>query len=316
MEPPREERLDWDELEAFLVSARGATFYHSSTWLRPLEDVYGFRVGFLALRGDGQLRGLLPYAERRRLGLLFRESLSFGSYGGPLLAEGAGEEEGRLLIEAFFSDVGGRRARAVLFLPPDSGVDASAPGQLPTHRVDLSPGWESLLSDRVRSSKRRQIRQAREAGVRVDVSADPADMEAYHRIYMESARNWGLRAPTPLAHLLALQTDAQRVRLWMARHEGRAIGGMLTFHFRDEVSYWHGANLREARVLRPSPLLYASVMEAACAEGARVFNMGASPENPGLVRFKEDFGGVAVACPEMRREAPWLAALGRLRGRP
>jgi len=316
MEPPREETLEWVELEAFLASARGATFYHSSTWLRPLEEVYGYRVGFLTLRDAGSLKGLLPFVDRSRRGLVFRESLSFGSYGGPVLAEGAEDETGRILIEALLSSRRGRCARVALFLPPDPEGDPNAPGQLPTHRVDLSPGWESLLAERVRPAKRRQIRQAREAGVTGTRSAEPADMRAYHEIYLESARHWKLSAPTPLEHLLRLQADRERVRLWTARHEGRMIGGMLTFHFGGEVTYWHGTNLREARALRPSALLYATVMETACRAGDSLFNMGASPENPGLVRFKEDFGGRATACSELRREAPWLRILGLLRRRP
>ncbi|MBM4117683.1 hypothetical protein FJ251_08045, partial [bacterium] len=61
-------RLDWAELDAFLATATGASFYQCSTWLRSLETVYGYRVGWLLRRAQGEIEGLLPFADSTRYG--------------------------------------------------------------------------------------------------------------------------------------------------------------------------------------------------------------------------------------------------------
>ena len=86
-----ERALDWRELDEFLASARGGSFYHTSTWLRSLVTVYGYRLGFFTLREGGRLLGVLPFAESARLGFRQRQSL----YGQDLVAGSVSQQDRR-----------------------------------------------------------------------------------------------------------------------------------------------------------------------------------------------------------------------------
>ncbi|MBN2171142.1 MAG: GNAT family N-acetyltransferase [Candidatus Krumholzibacteriota bacterium] len=310
-----ERELDWEELDRFAATAPGATFYHGATWLRGLAEVYGHRPGWLTMREGGALRALLPFAETRRWGLVHRQSLPFGTYGGPLLAPGAPPALADDLAAAFLGDLGGRVLGATLVAPPDAGrPDPPGPGALlVTQILDLAPGWEAVRAG-FSQAKRRQARKAVRAGVVVTRSTDAADLREYYAIYLEHARDWGLARPTPLAHLEQLLADTVRVRFWTARREGELLGGHLNFHFRGRIVAWNGTTRKTARELAPSVALYAANLEQACAEGARSFNFGGSTGKDPLFAFKAEFGARPVGYRQRRRRAAVLALAGRLRG--
>ena len=297
MEPTFESSLDAAELDEFVLRARGATFYHCSTWLNSLASVYGYRLGYCTHRDGGELRALLPFADVSKHGLVHRQSLAFGTYGGPITAPGADPALAASLIAALKESLGGRVQRLSLTGAPDperpeaAGEDA----RLRTQILDLRPGWDALFGGVFRKERRRQIRKAEREGVTVERSGDMADLSTYYEIYMEHAGDWGLATPTPLAHLSALVADEARVRFWVARHEGEIVGGHLNFHFRGMITAWNGTARKSKRHLAPSVLLYARNLELACAEGDSFFNFGGSGENDPLFDFKAAFGAVPVA---------------------
>lgn len=309
-------RLDWAELDAFLATATGASFYQCSTWLRSLETVYGLRVGWLLRRAGGAIEGLLPFADATRYGLVHRQSLPFGTYGGPALAPGADPALGPALIARFLAGAGGRRQRLSLVTPPklaEPAGPAAAPARLATQILDLRPGWEQVFGAGFAKERRRQVHKALREGVVVARSAEPQDLADYHRIYLEHAASWGLARPTPLAHFRELARDAERVRFWTARHQGRLIGGHLNFHFRGAVVAWNGCASKAHRELAPSVLLYAMNLEQACADGEQSFNFGGSGGKDPLFAFKAAFGAEPVAYGLWRREGALGALLARRR---
>ncbi len=313
----RERILDWDELDRFVHAGRGACFYHTSTWLRGLEEVYGFVVGLYTWREGGELLGLLPFVDTVRLGLRHRQSLPFGTYGGPVLAadvEGARADD---LRRAFLGSLGGRVQRVTLVEPPEPArPDPPIPAGgtlLGTQILDLAPGWDEIFRQRFRKERRRQIRKAQREGVEVARTCDPADVAAYHPIYLEHARDWGLAAPTPLAHLQQLVADTEGVRFWVARHEGEIVGGHLNLHFGGMVTAWNGTARKSHRHLAPSVLLYAENLRQACEDGESHFNFGGSGANDPLFAFKAAFGAEPVGYVSQRHEGLLPTLAGRLR---
>ena len=316
MKPELERSLDWQELDAFIAGARGASFYHGSLWLRSLAEVYGYRLGFITLREGGRLMGLLPFAETKRFGLLHRQSLPFGTYGGPAVAPELGEEEGRALTDAFFAGLGGRVQRATLVEAPDPErpEPPASPDsrRLSTQFLDLSCGWEALFASRFQKERRRQIRKAQREGVVVTRSSDPAEVAEYYAIYRQHVSDWGLKWPAPLAHLTALVAAGEGVRFWVARYQGALIGGHLNFHFNGTVNAWNGTASKAHRHLAPSVLLYAVNLEQACAEKERYFNFGGSEGNDPLFEFKAAFGARPVHFNTHSRRGPLADWGGRL----
>ena len=306
--------LDWDELDAFLARAEGASFYQTSTWLRSLAQVYGLTLGWYLRRAGGAIEGLLPFADSSRFGLVHRQSLPFGTYGGPALAPTADPSLREALIARFLSDLGGRRQRLSLVTPPDLAAPAgpaAAPARGATQILDLSPGWETVYAKGFAKERRRQVHKALREGDIAARSAEPADLEAYHRIYLEHARDWGLARPTPLAHLEQLVADGERVRFWVARHRGRLIGGHLNFHFRGAIIAWNGCASKAHRELAPSVMLYAMNLEQAAADGELSFNFGGSGGKDPLFAFKAAFGAQPVHYGLWRREGALLGLAGR-----
>lgn len=309
-----ERDLDWEELDRFVATAPGATFYHGSTWLRGLAEVYGHRPGWLTLREGGDLRALLPFAETKRWGLVHRQSLPFGTYGGPLLAPDAPARLAADLEAAFLGGLGGRVLAATLVTPPDPERPAPpGAGVLVTQILDLTPGWDAIRAGFSRA-KRRQARKAARAGVVVQRSTDAADLDEYHPIYLEHAREWNLARPTPLAHLRQLVADTEHVRFWTAKREGELLGGHLNFHCRGRVVAWNGTARKAARELAPSVALYVANLEQACAEGVASFNFGGSTGIDPLFAFKAEFGARPVGYRVRAERAAALALADRLRG--
>ena len=311
-----ERDLEGSELDAFLATARGACFYHGNTWLRSLAEVYGHRLGWFVAREGGRLLGLLPFAESRRFGLVHRQSLPFGTYGGPALAPEADYTLAARLCDHFLASGGGAVQRLSLILPPGSewAGASTATRELRTQVLDLSPGWETIFAESFRKEKRRQARKALREGVVVARSVEPADVADYYPIYLEHARRWSLAEVTPLEHLQYLAADQEGVRFWVARHRGEIVGAHFNLHFRGDVIAWHGTASVAHRHLAPSVLLYAMNLEEAASAGERRFNFGGSDANDPLYEFKSAFGAQPVDYPLYRRAGAIYRALGRLRG--
>ncbi len=310
-----ERQPNWDELDAFLATARGGNYYHGSTWLRILADIYGMRLGWYGIREGGELRALLPFAESRRFGLVHRQSLPFGTYGGPALSPAADPALAGDLCEHFLATGGGARSRVTLTLPPDPArPDPPFEGEiLATQILDLSPGWDSIFADSFRKEKRRQARKAMREGVVVARSLDPADVDAYYPIYLEHARAWKLAEPTPVEHLKRLLADESGARFWLARYRGEILGAHFNLHHRGAVIAWHGTTSRAHSRLAPSVLLYAMNLEDACARGELSFNFGGSGAKDPLLEFKAAFGAKPVRYFQRQKEGALYGLLRRLK---
>jgi CelD/BcsL family acetyltransferase involved in cellulose biosynthesis len=310
-----ERRVDHEELDAFLATAHGGSYYHGSAWLSILAEVYGLRLAWLVVREAGALRALLPFAESRRFGLVHRQSLPFGTYGGPALAPDADPALADHLCEHFLA-TGGAGSRVTLTLPPDPARPEPVPGAetLATQILDLSPGWDTLFADAFRKEKRRQARKSMREGVVVARSFDPADVDAYYPIYLEHVREWKLAEPTPVEHLKALLADEAGVCFWVARREGEILGAHFNLHHRGAVVAWHGTTRRAHSRLAPSVLLYAMNLEDACARGERSFNFGGSGAKDPLFEYKAAFGAQPVHYAQRRREGALYGLLRRVKG--
>jgi len=309
-----ETELDWGELDEFLQQCPGASFYQSSTFLKALREIYGYRIAFLSARRKGKLVALLPFAERRRYGLIVRESLPFSTYGGPAQPVETEDAAASRLRDAFLAMRGVNVARLAWVGSPDPELALEGPDRMLTQIVDLAEGWAKVF-ERISPAKRRQIRQSKERGVVVERSFDPEDLRAYYPVYLENTRAWGVAKPTPLDFLQRLQSDHERTEFRIARHEGRVVGGAVDFFQGRHANYWHGSSLPSLRRLQVSAALYEARLRSACERGAADLNLGFSPDNPSLFHYKEQFGARAVACPSRAWTAPWFARIQRWRGR-
>jgi lipid II:glycine glycyltransferase (peptidoglycan interpeptide bridge formation enzyme) len=152
---------------------------------------------------------------------------------------------------------------------------------------------------------RRNIRKAQKSGVEVQLG-EASDLPVFHEVYVETARRDGF-TPRPLSYFQrmwdAMRTEAgaDRIRLYLARHEGRVLAATTWVRVGTHVWYSYGASTSEGRELRPSNAIQWKMIEDAHAAGAAVYDLRGitdtlDPSDPlfGLIQFKVGTGGEAV----------------------
>ena len=165
--------------------------------------------------------------------------------------------------------------------------------------LDLSRGPDALFR-RFSSNKKINIKKAIKNGVSVDVANSRDDISAYYDIYVD----WAVRKALPVVQqdefqqTLALTTNR---RLFLARHQGRIIAGVVVRFFPGGVmEYSANSSLDSALHLRPNDLLHWRAIEWACAEGLTKYSLG------GAHLTLRKFGGEIVPTVRLRLDLSLL----------
>jgi vancomycin resistance protein VanK len=155
---------------------------------------------------------------------------------------------------------------------------------------------------------RRNIKKAAKAGVEVTRVAEaelPGSLEEFHKLYAHTAQRDHF-TPRPLAYfqtmfaaLLAEEPD--RIRLYLARHEGDLVAATIWVRVGGHAWYSYGASSTEKRDVRGSNAAQWAMISDSLAVGADVYDLRGitetlDPEDPhiGLIQFKVGTGGEAV----------------------
>ncbi len=160
---------------------------------------------------------------------------------------------------------------------------------------------------------RRNIKRADKEGVEVTHASGPADvvrpdLKAFHDLYVHTAERDHF-TPRPLSYFEtmydALSADApdtdDRIRLWLARHEGDLVASTISIRVGTHSWYSYGASSTEKREVRGSNAIQWAMMRDALAAGATVYDLrgitdtlDADDSHVGLIQFKVGTGGEAV----------------------
>lgn len=151
---------------------------------------------------------------------------------------------------------------------------------------------------------RRNVRKATKAGVEVRVGS-AEDLPTFHELYLETAERDQF-IPRPLSYfqqMYAAMTaeDPNRLRLYLAEHEGRALAATTMVTVGEHSWYSYGASSNEGRDVRPSNAIQWRMITDAIELGSSVYDMrGISdtldPQDHlfGLIQFKVGTGGDAI----------------------
>ena len=179
---------------------------------------------------------------------------------------------------------------------------------VPLRRTEGREAGEPRTEDEVLAGMnqqwRRNIKKAAKAGVEVRVgTAD--DLPALHELYVHTAERDGF-TPRPLGYfrtmLEALGAEEEdRIRLYLAEHEGDLVASTLAIRVGGHVWYSYGASSSEKRDVRGSNAIQWRMMQDAIAAGADVYDLrgitdtlDAGDPHVGLIQFKVGTGGEAV----------------------
>lgn len=195
------------------------------------------------------------------------------------------------------------------------------------HVLDLSGGVDAVWAGMSKSA-RRNVRQARRSGVRVEVARGGRLLDEYYALFLSSVDRWAANSnePLPLARARAKNRDPlEKLRL-LGRHLGEGFCVILVYLDDDPVAggivlcgrTGHSARaaMDKARIGTTHANILASwtEIELACAAGCPTLHIGESGRSQNLAFAKEKLGARPYDYVEMRIERfPWTRADTALR---
>jgi CelD/BcsL family acetyltransferase involved in cellulose biosynthesis len=158
---------------------------------------------------------------------------------------------------------------------------------------DLEQVWRGLPHKMVRS----EIRRARRLGVVTRVGTERSDLDAFYRLYLQTARKHGV-PPQPRTFFQSLWrrlTPGEQVLLFLAELNGRALAALLCLAYKDTLSTLYvGTDYRALRY-HPVRLTDWAAIEWACERGLRQLDfLMTALRNEGLRWYKRSFGAIEM----------------------
>lgn len=194
---------------------------------------------------------------------------------------------------------------------PQSPEDGFGPGQpqftyeIPLRNRDGTSRTDDDLLSGMNQLWRRNIRKAAKEGVQVTTSTYGDDLTAFHGLYVHTAERDRF-TPRPLPYFEKMfaelsAEDPERIRLYLARHEGDLVAAAIGVRVGAHAWYTYGASSTEKREVRGSNACQWAMIRDALAAGCDVYDLrGITPtldaDDPqvGLIRFKAGTAGRAV----------------------
>jgi lipid II:glycine glycyltransferase (peptidoglycan interpeptide bridge formation enzyme) len=151
---------------------------------------------------------------------------------------------------------------------------------------------------------RRNIKKSEKAGVEV-VRGGFEDLPAFHAVYQVTAKRDRF-TPRPLVYFERMwkalsNEDPDRIRLYLAKHEGEVLAATTMVTVGEHVWYSYGASADHKREVRPSNAIQWQMLRDARELGAALYDMRGISDTLdesdhlfGLIQFKVGTGGQAV----------------------
>ncbi len=150
---------------------------------------------------------------------------------------------------------------------------------------------------------RRNIRKAEKLGVEVELGTRD-DLARFHPVYVETAARDGF-TPRGLVYFQRMwdalnAEDPDRLRLYLARHEGEVVAATTMVTVGEHAWYSYGASTTASRNVRPSNAVQWRMICDSIDSGCSVYDLRGISDNLtagdhllGLVQFKVGTGGYA-----------------------
>jgi FemAB-related protein (PEP-CTERM system-associated) len=270
------------------VEARAdASLGHAAEWFTVIRRAYGHTPLYLSATDEDGSPALLPaFIVRRPLVGTVVTSMPFLDSGGPCTASAP---LAQVLVERLVAEgrrVGARAIELRCSRRLDLGV---APAE---HKVNLTLSLDGD-ADRVwralGKSVRNQVRKAERAQLSVEIGGAEL-LPAFYEAFVSRMRDLGSPVHGRAFLRAVLDGFGGRARVFLARKDQSAVGGLIALRFKDRVVVPWAASMKEWLSLCPNMLLYWEAIRAACADGLRRFEFGRSTRGSGTYHFKRQWG--------------------------
>ena len=178
---------------------------------------------------------------------------------------------------------------------------------IPLRDADGNARTEDDVLKGMNQQWRRNIKKATKAGVEVTSYGPEAatELKAFHDLYVLTAGRDHF-TPRPLSYFETMfqalgAEEPDRIRLYLARHEGDLVAGTIWIRVGAHTWYSYGASSTEKRDVRGSNAVQWQMIRDSLAVGAHVYDLrgitstlDADDSHVGLIQFKVGTGGEAV----------------------
>ncbi|HUZ92309.1 MAG TPA: GNAT family N-acetyltransferase [Methylocella sp.] len=279
-----------------LANLPGASLYHSERWLAVLCRSYKLDLWVATVSESPSVRSACLLA-RTKTPLSRRfVALPFSDYCQPLAVDRAAMER---LLSGLASDPRTQSGCEI------RGISASAPWQVANcfavFSVDMARTGNAIersLGGEFRRKLARNLRQAKQAGVKIERGDGPDYVARFYRMLLETRRRLGV-PPQSLRFFMLVReifrTD-NLIDIWLATADGCDSAGLILLKDHNRLYYKWSAR---GAVSAPGAnhLLLWSVIEE-YAGNALSLDLGrADVRNQGLMQFKKEMGGRAEPLP-------------------
>ena len=287
----------WQRLQA----GGGAGLFHSQPWFAALADTYALSIrALLALDDAGTTSaGLACCQIDDELGPRL-VALPFSDACDPLVRSPEGWEalmnhlsQGTMPVHLRFLD----------FVLPGEGMRPEIVKRARWHRLNLDSPIASLWSG-LAAANRRAIRKAENGGLVLRPLEGDGELQRFHALHVGLRKRKYRLLAQPFAFFQAISRRFRAVDGCYplgAYLDGQLIAGALFLHWGDTLYYKFNASAESGLPLRPNNLLIWNGIQLAQSLGCRWLDLGPSDDDqPGLVRFKRDFGATESELRHLR----------------
>ena len=297
-----------------------ATFFHTPTWAKILEETYPhYRIATkLFIFNDGT-RVILPLMKSRwhkRVSHSYT-SMPFGLYGG-IASDSEVDDQKNEEIFRYISKLN-------VFINVEIVGNPYNNYELPdkyqtrdyfTQILTLEKGFEAIWND-YKHSVRKQIKKAERNGVYVKLADNLEEYEEYFRIYQMALERWGKEAKSGYEFVLfenMHKLGRANVRLWLVYcRDGKMVGGTLAFYHNWHSVEWHAAFDSDYFKFGTRNFLVNEIIKDAIQNRYRVYDFNPSGGHEGVVEFKKSFGAQKRTFKLWHFRSPVYQRLSKLR---
>ena len=311
-----------DEWDAVLAADPGATALQTPQYMAAVLRARGGRdVSRLYVLADGR-RLLLPLIQQSSLpGLSVAGDYPGGFGHGSLLATGGLRPSDVVTVVA---DLRGRGLSIRIGGGHHTAAQWSAglmPGVVELQRrvdvVDLTMGYETYLARVVRRGARQNVAKAARQGVEIERDTTGRLVPVFYDLYLSWVERWIPRSglPTALARHTALKQEpyvkfetmaelmADKCRVFIAWHAGRAVASCITFVHGEHAIGWRSYSIKElAGPVGANTAAQVAGIRDAMESGCRFFDLGQSGDESRLHAYKNSLGASPQGVVDLRIE--------------
>lgn len=268
--------------------------------MRTIQDTYSFKpLLYVCKDGGGDISGVFPcffirtYATGSRI-----VSLPFSDYCGPLFKDKREEEE-------VLSEVVKRYGQHVKYIEirspvtQDSGLICH--NYYKRHLLNLDSEPALVRKKLNKRTIQYSIRKANKAGVKIREENTKWGMREFYRMNMLTRKKHGVPSQPKqfFQNLYDHMITTGHAFILLAIYESKAVAASLFLKSNHSIHYkYNVSDPLYLKKITPNHLLTWYAIEKSCKEGYRFLDFGrTSPDNSGLMRYKEMWGAKPVDAP-------------------